>query len=237
MTTLSLIIWQVHSHRRSRPHETYPVQSLWSNQETGPIFLPTIPSQLGNYLCRQLPLAFTISGFGADTRSLASPWTIASRRQGQADRCLQHVWRGNSCCPRQSPEGTSGPESMVRRQCLGPKSVQLLQREWNHVSASVHADLACNTHSSRLLYRSFWTLTGSPSLLSHPAILQLANASNLTVPQVIYKFAQSQDIIPLSGTKNEEHMQQDVAVEKLPLQGDDVQGLLEAVGAFVAGPT
>jgi diketogulonate reductase-like aldo/keto reductase len=57
------------------------------------------------------------------------------------------------------------------------------------------------------------------------------------VPQVIYKFAQSQDIIPLSGTKNEEHMQQDVAVEKLPLQGDDVQGLLEAVGAFVAGPT
>lgn len=86
-----------------------------------------------------------------------------------------------------------------------------------------------------MLCRSFWTLTGSPSLLNHPAILQLATASNLTAPQVVYKFAQSQGIYPLSGTKDEQHMQQDVDVEKLPLQGDDVQGLLEAVRAFVAG--
>lgn len=83
--------------------------------------------------------------------------------------------------------------------------------------------------------RSFWTLTGSPSLLSHPAVQQLAKASNLTTSQVVYKFAQSQGIIPLSGTKDEQHIQQDVAIEKLPFQGDDVQGLLEAVRAFVSG--
>jgi len=63
----------------------------------------------------------------------------------------------------------------------------------------------------------------------------LATASNLTAPQVVYKFAQSQGIIPLSGTKNEHHMRQDVDVEKLVLQGDGVQDLLETVRAFVAG--
>ena len=51
----------------------------------------------------------------------------------------------------------------------------------------------------------------------------------------MYKFAQSQGIIPLSGTKDEQHMQQDVNVEKSPLQGDGVQDLLKAVRAFITG--
>ncbi len=81
--------------------------------------------------------------------------------------------------------------------------------------------------------RSFWTLTGSPTLLAHPAILELSKACNVTPVQAVYKVAQLEGIVPLSGTKNEEHMQQDVAVESVPLQGEGVQDLLTAVRGFI----
>jgi len=51
----------------------------------------------------------------------------------------------------------------------------------------------------------------------------------------VYKVAQLEGIVPLSGTKNEEHMQQDVAVENVPLQGEGVQDLLTAVRGFITG--
>ena len=44
--------------------------------------------------------------------------------------------------------------------------------------------------------------------------------------QAVYKVAQLEGIVPLSGTKNEEHMQQDVAVESVPLQGEAVRGFI-----------
>ena len=50
----------------------------------------------------------------------------------------------------------------------------------------------------------------------------------------MYKFAQLQGIIPLSGTKNEEHMKQDVAVENMPLNGEGVEDLLKMVTKFIA---
>ena len=80
--------------------------------------------------------------------------------------------------------------------------------------------------------RSFWTLTGSPSLLDHPAVLWLAEVYNITAEQVVYKFAQSEGITPLSGTTNEEHMREDVAVEKLSFPDgkeavDDLRNFIE----------
>ena len=49
----------------------------------------------------------------------------------------------------------------------------------------------------------------------------------------MYKVAQLQGIIPLSGTKNEEHMKQDVAVENLPLQGEGIENLLKVATEFI----
>jgi diketogulonate reductase-like aldo/keto reductase len=66
-----------------------------------------------------------------------------------------------------------------------------------------------------LCRRSFWTLTGSPSLLAHPATAAIAKANKCTPAQAVYRFAQSLGITPLSGTTDEAHMREDVAVEKL----------------------
>ena len=71
--------------------------------------------------------------------------------------------------------------------------------------------------------RSFWTLSGSPSLVGHPAITRIANASGLTAEQTVYRFAQLNGVIPLSGTTNEDHMRQDVDVEKRSLKEEGLE--------------
>lgn len=63
--------------------------------------------------------------------------------------------------------------------------------------------------------RSFWTLSGSPSLWSHPSLIAIANASNCTPAQAVFKLAQLEGITPLSGTTDEVHMQQDLEVENI----------------------
>jgi diketogulonate reductase-like aldo/keto reductase len=66
-----------------------------------------------------------------------------------------------------------------------------------------------------LLHRSFWTLTGSPSLLAHPATAAIAKANNCSRYQAVYRVVQSLGIIPLCGTTDETHMREDISAEKL----------------------
>jgi diketogulonate reductase-like aldo/keto reductase len=66
-----------------------------------------------------------------------------------------------------------------------------------------------------LLHRSFWTLTGSPSLLAHPATAAIAKANNCSPHQAVYRVVQSLGIIPLCGTTHETHMREDISAENL----------------------
>ena len=77
----------------------------------------------------------------------------------------------------------------------------------------------------RYFRRSFWTLTGSPSLLSHPATASFAKENKCTLPQAVYRFAQSLGITPLSGTTDETHMREDLVAESLN-QGEEFFGSL-----------
>jgi len=83
--------------------------------------------------------------------------------------------------------------------------------------------------------RSFWSLSGSPSLLTHPALLQLANMYDLTAAQIVYSVAQNEGVTPLSGTTNEVHMPEDVAVEGIALAKEGTEKLLQAVREFIKG--
>lgn len=55
----------------------------------------------------------------------------------------------------------------------------------------------------------------------------------MTPAQTVYKIAQLEGIVPLSGTKNEEHMQNDVAVENVHLQGEGVKDMIAAIREFI----
>ena len=93
-------------------------------------------------------------------------------------------------------------------------------------------------HVASLTYqynsRSFWTLSGSPSLLSHPSLIAIAKASNCTPAQAMFRFAQMQEITPLSGTTNELHMQQDLAVENIQFAAA-LNSHLDVIRQYVLG--
>jgi diketogulonate reductase-like aldo/keto reductase len=82
--------------------------------------------------------------------------------------------------------------------------------------------------------RSFWTLSGSPRLLAHAAVVALASKLDVTPAQVVFKLAQLHDVVPLTGTTNELHMQQDLAAERIAFSGE-VETLRRNVIEFVWG--
>lgn len=51
--------------------------------------------------------------------------------------------------------------------------------------------------------------------------MAFARAKSCTSAQALYKLAQLYGITPLSGTTNEEHMKEDVAVEKIAVGAED----------------
>lgn len=96
------------------------------------------------------------------------------------------------------------------------KKVEVVQNRWYERNQWDRKVLKyCREHE--ILYQSFWTLTGSPTLLSHPSLLAIARASACTPAQIAYKLAQSKGVIPLSGTSNETHMKEDIAVQDVCL--------------------
>ncbi|PPQ89468.1 hypothetical protein CVT25_011994 [Psilocybe cyanescens] len=112
------------------------------------------------------------------------------------------------------------------------RKVQVVQNRW-YEQNEWDQQVLNYCKETGIMYQSFWTLSGSPSLLAHPELLQIAEMSKMTAPQAVYKLAQIEGIIPLSGTTDETHMRHDVAVEELPFAEGSEQ-LLEEVRKFIS---
>lgn len=104
-------------------------------------------------------------------------------------------------------------------------------------SSNGAGEMACSISASNFLRsllrvliedRSFWTLTGSPRLVA--SVAKLAREKGCSAEEIVYRFAQSVGVTPLSGTTSEAHMRTDVAVEKIELEGEEVQVLRELIG-------
>lgn len=82
-------------------------------------------------------------------------------------------------------------------------------------------------------FRSFWTLTGSPSLLAHPTVVGLSRRLSCTPAQAVYRIAQTRGVTPISGTTSEEHMKQDVAVDKIVLDEEESPRIASLTSGFM----
>ena len=77
------------------------------------------------------------------------------------------------------------------------------------------------------LHRSFWTLSGAPNLLADKSIRTITHTKGCTPAQALFRVAQMNEVIPLSGTTKEPHMDDAVSAEKLDL--GDVQSSVDGV--------
>ena len=66
--------------------------------------------------------------------------------------------------------------------------------------------------SNQITYQSFWTLTANPHILAHPTVTRLAAQYKRTPAQVLFRHLTQIDVVPLTGTRSEAHMREDLEI-------------------------
>jgi diketogulonate reductase-like aldo/keto reductase len=81
----------------------------------------------------------------------------------------------------------------------------------------------------RIIYQSFWTLTANPQLLAHATISVLASRYGRTPAQILFRYLTQSGVVPLTGTRSEAHMREDLGVfdfELADLEREAVDAIL-----------
>jgi diketogulonate reductase-like aldo/keto reductase len=86
----------------------------------------------------------------------------------------------------------------------------------------------CLAH--KIIYQGFSLLTANVEVLRHPLVGGLAAQFSATPAQIIFAFARAVGMLPLTGTTNPEHMQQDLASRPIQLPADAVQAIESLAG-------
>jgi diketogulonate reductase-like aldo/keto reductase len=82
----------------------------------------------------------------------------------------------------------------------------------------------------KIVYQGFSLLTANPQVLHHPEIQDLAARANVTPAQIVFSFARAVGILPLSGTSDPEHMNQDLASLNLHLPPEALRAIESLAG-------
>ncbi|QDP72479.1 aldo/keto reductase [Legionella israelensis] len=69
-----------------------------------------------------------------------------------------------------------------------------------------------------LIYQGFSLLTANQQYLFNSRLMEILQKKyNKTIPQIVFRFAQNADILPLTGTTDKVHMRQDLAIDDFSL--------------------
>lgn len=82
--------------------------------------------------------------------------------------------------------------------------------------------------ANKIVYEGFSLLTANPHVVGHPKTAAIATRLNATPAQVVFRFAVSLGILPLTGTTDEAHMKDDLealALEPSPADFDALRAL------------
>jgi diketogulonate reductase-like aldo/keto reductase len=76
-----------------------------------------------------------------------------------------------------------------------------------------------------IIYQGFSLLTANPEVLRHPLVAAIAARAKATPAQVVFRFAQAVGMLPLTGTSNADHMQQDLASRDVEMSAGEVKAI------------
>jgi diketogulonate reductase-like aldo/keto reductase len=74
-----------------------------------------------------------------------------------------------------------------------------------------------------IIYQGFSLLTANTRVLGAPDVQAIARRLGTGPAQVIFRFAMQVGMLPLTGTTNEQHMRDDLAVEQFALTGAELE--------------
>jgi diketogulonate reductase-like aldo/keto reductase len=69
----------------------------------------------------------------------------------------------------------------------------------------------------QMIYQSFWTLSANPQALAHGTVTVLAEKYQRTPAQVLFRYLTQIGVAPLTGTRSEIHMREDLAIFEFQL--------------------
>lgn len=78
----------------------------------------------------------------------------------------------------------------------------------------------CQSHN--IVYQGFSLLTANRDVLRNPATQTIAQRLKMGPAQVIFRFAQQIGMVPLTGTTNGQHMEDDLKIEGIELTNEEV---------------
>jgi len=81
----------------------------------------------------------------------------------------------------------------------------------------------CREH--KITYQGFSLLTANQEVVNHPLLASLAKGASATPAQVIFSFARAIGILPLTGTSDTEHMEQDLTSLALKLPPEAIEAI------------
>ncbi len=110
-------------------------------------------------------------------------------------------------------ERTQPLEQMIALQGEAPYFVQ--NRCYARLGWDREIRQFCRTN--KITYQGFSLLTANMEVLHHPLVAHVAKDANVTPAQIIFAFARSVGMLPLTGTSSPQHMQQDLASLSLDL--------------------
>jgi diketogulonate reductase-like aldo/keto reductase len=82
-----------------------------------------------------------------------------------------------------------------------------------------------------IVYQGFSLLTANRAELATRTVSDVARRLGATVPQLVFRFALALGILPLTGTRDATHMQEDLACTSFVLEAEDVERIERVSGA------
>jgi len=100
-----------------------------------------------------------------------------------------------------------------------------------HADTGYDREIRAFCRDQAIVYQSFWTLTANPNVLAHRSVQALAAKYQRTPAQILFRALTQQGIVPLTGTRSETHMREDLAIFEFELSADERAAVAALLGA------
>jgi len=80
----------------------------------------------------------------------------------------------------------------------------------------------------QIIYQSFWTLSANPQLLAHKTIIGPAAIHRRTPAQILFRYLTQIGVVPLTGTKSDAHMREDLSIFDFQLSNEELRAIDES---------
>jgi len=84
--------------------------------------------------------------------------------------------------------------------------------------------------ANHIIYEGFSLLTANPFVLQNPWVQEIARGLERTPVQVVFRFSMQVGMVPLTGTRSERHMKEDLQVKDFELNSDDLNRIETLIG-------